>query len=567
MPVSNYVIRRYTPPTCTLEVLAQNSALSRWMGKSVLKQLSFELRFDDPRLPEEQRLAIRGTQDQLEALYTTVTNYVQELLQKSPENFWVSSSKLTESSKVPDAFPTSDFNDSSVETNNPNSFSTQIPGTELQIQPSHHLTHDLFLSSLANQVSGPVIQLSLLQLFDLATALDEYSADVLALPNINSNRSATAVATWIPVAAVIALAVGLTPVTLQYAHSIKQKQQTAKKSSPTPEKIASAPPPSLQLLTPPPSLLLSPDSLPSPPKPPLGSMPLVGSAVPLNPQASPNSTFPTTFGTSIKSNFPLTSQTSPNTTFSQGSRPSFGSTLTVPGTTTAQTFPYSKKGTPPTLGKPQIISLQPNLSHNGTGSTFKKSPQIALQPNGQNRTGLTPNGEIPLSQSGIPSGNFSTASNAYPDANVNPNLATIPNNSSNRINPLNVQPDPLATSENASLIAKLKGTRPNTSTEVATNNRTLFDTAQVAEARDYLKKHWQPPAELKQPIQYSLLVGVDGTIEQILPLGKAARDFIDRSGMPLIGENFVSPNKNGQTSRIRAVLSPDGKVQTFPENK
>jgi len=123
------------------------------------------------------------------------------------------------------------------------------------------------------------------------------------------------------------------------------------------------------------------------------------------------------------------------------------------------------------------------------------------------------------------------------------------------------------TSENASLISKLKGTRRNTSTEVATNTRTLFDTAQVAEARDYLKKHWQPPAELKQPIQYSLLVGVDGTIEQILPLGKAARDFIDRSGMPLIGENFVSPNKNGQSSRIRVVLSPDGKVQTFPETK
>jgi len=537
------------------------------MGKSVLKQLRFELRFDDPRLPEEQRIAIRGTQDQLEALCTTVTNYVQELLQKSPENFWVSSSESTESSKAPDAFSPSDFNDSSVQTNKLNSFSTQMPGTEIQIQPSHHLTHNLFFSSLANQVSGPVIQLSLLQLFDLATALDEYSSDVLALPNIysnSSNSSATAISTWIPVAAVLALAAGLAPVTWQYANSMRQKQQTAKKPTPASVDIALAPSPSLQLLTPPSALLKPPDSLPLPPKPPLGStLPLLGSAVPLAPQTSPNSTFSTS-RTSLKSNFPLTSQTSPNLTFSQGSRQSFGNTLTVPGTT-AQTFPYSKKTAPLTLEKPQI-SLQPN-SQNGTGLTSKKTPNISLQPNSQNGTGLTSQGEIPLSQSGIPSGSFSTASNAYPSANINPSLAAIPNNSSSSSNPFNLQSDPSVTSENASLISKLKGTRRNTSTEVATNTRTLFDTAQVAEARDYLKKHWQPPAELKQPIQYSLLVGVDGTIEQILPLGKAARDFIDRSGMPLIGENFVSPNKNGQSSRIRVVLSPDGKVQTFPETK
>ncbi len=60
MPLSNSVIRRYTPPTCTLEVFAQSSPLSRWMGKTVLKHLSFELRFDDPRLPEEHRVPIRG---------------------------------------------------------------------------------------------------------------------------------------------------------------------------------------------------------------------------------------------------------------------------------------------------------------------------------------------------------------------------------------------------------------------------------------------------------------------------------------------------------------------------
>ncbi|MEM7727604.1 MAG: DUF4335 domain-containing protein, partial [Cyanobacteria bacterium P01_A01_bin.45] len=80
MPLSNTVLRRYTPPTCTLEVWAENSPLSRWTKKSVLKQLSFELRFDDPRLGEAQKMKIQGDHNQLEALCTTVSNYVQELL-------------------------------------------------------------------------------------------------------------------------------------------------------------------------------------------------------------------------------------------------------------------------------------------------------------------------------------------------------------------------------------------------------------------------------------------------------------------------------------------------------
>ena len=49
-----------------------------------------------------------------------------------------------------------------------------MSGTHIHIESSSYLTHNLFLGSLANQTSGPVIELSLLQLFDLATALDEY---------------------------------------------------------------------------------------------------------------------------------------------------------------------------------------------------------------------------------------------------------------------------------------------------------------------------------------------------------------------------------------------------------
>lgn len=566
MPVSNHVIRRYTPPTCTLEVLAQNSALSRWMGKSVLKQLSFELRFDDPRLPEEQRLAIRGNHDQLEALCIAVTNYVQELLQKSPENFWVSFSQPKDPSIAFDASQTKDFNDSSQQTHIFNSHSTQIPGTELYIQPSNRLTHNLFIGSLATQASGNVIQLSLLQLFDLATALDQYSADVLALPNLNTDRSSRSLPAWSPIAALLVLAVGLglTPVTWQYANSIRKKQQTAKKPTPASEKIALEPSPLLNVPPPTPSPLLTPpDSLLSPPpQPPQGSsLPLLGSAVPVTPQTAPVYNFPTTSQTSPKSNFPLTQQTSPHLSVPKASLPSLGSnTLTIPGTM-AQ-IPSSRKTAPFSLQSPQ--SLQPTFRQNGTGLISQASPQ-SLQPNFRhNGTKSISQGGIPLPPSGMSSNGLPSTNSTSPDATkVYPPLATMPNlSSSGSGNLANSQTDPSMPSEN-SLVARLRATRRNTSTEVATG--TLFDTAQIAEARNFLKKRWQPPNQLKQTLEYSLVVGVDGTIEQILPLGKAARDYIDRTGMPLIGERFVSPNKNGQAVRIRAVFGPDGKVQTFPE--
>ncbi|WP_323808706.1 hypothetical protein [Nostoc sphaeroides] len=94
---------------------------------------------------------------------------------------------------------------------------------------------------------------------------------------------------------------------------------------------------------------------------------------------------------------------------------------------------------------------------------------------------------------------------------------------------------------------------------------TLFDTPQVAEAREYLTKRWQPPTGLGQTLEYSLIVSVDGTIERIIPLNKSARDFVDSAGMPEVGKPFVSANKRGQNVKIRVVLTPDGKVQTFPD--
>ncbi|MBD2203939.1 DUF4335 domain-containing protein [Calothrix sp. FACHB-1219] len=545
MPLSNSVIRRYTPPTCTLEVFAQDSALSRWMGKTVLKQLSFELRFDDPRLPEESRFPIRGDRDQLEALCDAVTSYVQQFLHQSPESFWLSFTGPQDSSKVADNCELSDFAASSVPatTKSIKSFPTYLPQTKIYLEPSSYLTHNLFLGSLANQTSGPVIQLSLLQLFDLATALDEYSADIMALPSLENTRSSTVrFPTWAPAAAVLVLGVGLLPITWQYVNNAKPKQQVATKTTTDSSEIALQPSPSSLN---PEASLLPPDNLP--PVPPIGStqpLPVVPTALP----TAPSSTLTNPSATLPNSSFP-TAQTTANSKLPKSNQPSAASSVfgipepTSPTLTANSPFKASTSG--------QQIAIQPNPTANRPGTT--NPAELALPKRRElppsltaNRGSVNPN--VVTTAPPLPTVPNEIASSAKVDGDYNPASTTS------------------TVTTGSTLAERLRNQRQTVSSNQPTSDSTLFDTVQISEARQYLQKRWQPPSGLRQTLEYSLMVNVDGTIERIFPLNKAAREFVENTGMPNIGAPFVSANKAGQNMRMRAVLTPDGKVQIFPEN-
>ncbi len=544
MPPSNSVIRRYTPPTCTLEILAQSSPLSQWMGKTVLKQLSFELRFDDPRLPEERRVPIRGDRDQLEALCDAVAIYIQEILQQSSENFWVSFSGNEDSSKVPHDSELTNFQQPSLPIQTFQSFSSQIPGTKIHLEPGKYLTHNLFLGSLANQGSGPVIQLSLLQLFDLATALDEYSADVMALPSLNKTTPIRRLPAWTPVAAVLVLSVGLLPMTLQYANNRQKQPSTAKKTTSANEELALAP--SLNLPTPQPGIT-PPGSLQS--LPPLGSTsPLTTDSLPQTPLAPPNS--------SLTSTLPPISPLSPQ------------DTLAIPqGTISTQN---SNQQNPASATGNQQIAIQPNLKQNSAGSISPSEIDILkkrdLLPSPSSTTGsLSPNiSAVPPAVPTLPSA-YTPFDPKQLDEKINSSGTVASSRQpSSELSPTSNTSSAVA--DGNSLVNRLRGQSPNpTSTEVATES-TLFDTPQIVEARDLLKRRWQPPTGLTQTLEYSLMVGVDGTIERIFPLNKPAREFVDSTGMPDIGKPFVSANRYGKNLRIRVILSPNGKVQTLPES-
>ncbi|MDB9372176.1 DUF4335 domain-containing protein [Nodularia sphaerocarpa] len=542
MPSLNSVIRRYTPPTCTLEIWAQSSPLSHWMGKTVIKQLTFELHFDDPQLPEERRIPIRGDRDQLEILSDVVTSYVQELLQQPPDNFWLNLSEPQDSSKVSDNLKFTDFQQSLPPTTEIfKSFTSQIPAAAIRLETGSYLTHNLFLGPLANQTSGSVIQLSLLQLFDLATALDEYAADVMALPNLNHNNKVLRLPAWAPIAAVMVLSVGLLPATLQFANNNKQNQpQIATRSEPEELKTALEPSPSVEVPTSP-LALTPPDNLTSsPPLPPLGSDSQIPAAsFPQQPLTSPNSSLFTNSSSSLpsaqdplfifESKVPQMESNARSATSTRISEQQFA-TQPIP----TASIPQSESALP------QRRSLPPSLS--------------------PNRDTLPRISSVPLSVSTNPKNNINQISSPS-DSPVNPPQIE------KTINPSVNVANEADNNINNSLVGRSMSQPLTTTSEELNSGRTLFDTPQVAEARQIFTERWQPPIGFTQTLEYSLIVGVDGKVERIYPLNQAARTFIEDAGMPEIGQPFVSADKYGRNVRIRVVLSPDGKVQTFPENE
>ena len=90
---------------------------------------------------------------------------------------------------------------------------------------------------------------------------------------------------------------------------------------------------------------------------------------------------------------------------------------------------------------------------------------------------------------------------------------------------------------------------------------------QLKEVKQYFQQRWQPPKQLKQTIEYRLIINSDGSIVRIIPIGKASEIFVDRTNIPLMGESFITPSATKGNQTIRLLLSPDGEVETFLESK
>ncbi|MBE9179237.1 DUF4335 domain-containing protein [Oculatella sp. LEGE 06141] len=193
------VLRRYTPPTCTLEIAAKGSPLSRWTDRPVLKQLRFQLSFDDPKLPTEQQVKVRGDRAQLERLCEVVETYIQHTLNQPshvlmPLRFELPSKPVDQ----------------------------DLSSTEagIRLKPKGLLSHELWLGGLATEESGSVVHLSALQLFDLANALDEYTAESLAIPSLGRSNWFSRSSGWARIAAIAVLALGASSVLAKFVMDV-----------------------------------------------------------------------------------------------------------------------------------------------------------------------------------------------------------------------------------------------------------------------------------------------------------------------------------------------------------
>lgn len=484
--MSTAVLRRYTPPTCTLEIVATGSALSRWTDRQVLKNLRFRLSFDDPALPSEQQVQIRGDRPQLEALCDAVSTYVQQILEADAPRTMPALLRLS-----PDTPPLVSFNTtgSAAKTErttlqdetaiappafgsvNGDSSITAAASNGIALHPRGLLSHELHLGSLGTPGSGPILRLSTTQLFDLANSLDSYTSDAVALPTL-AQPAWSKPAGALKAAAALVLAVGATATLARFVTSVSQ---TAPMATSAPE-VSSTAPPAPATVPGVPNQDLTP--LPPPPAGSIATQPFP------SPTALPG-TVPGVENIPVPVAPPGANALPPNPV--------------LPSAPAAQPMPA-----PPTaIARAPQAAPQPAPAN---APFFRSAPSTLRAPTAEEFVG---SGAAPAPEAGIAS------TDAAPSAIARSNQS---------------------------------GSIP-----------------QLQEVQDYFRQRWQPPGTLDQALEYRLVVAPDGTIARIVPLGQLSGDFVDRTGIPLVGDPFVSPLSDGKTALIRLVLSPDGQVQAFLE--
>ncbi len=502
MPLSDLAIKTYTQPSCTLQII-DRSLPSHWRERSRNPQEEFELSFYNVELQEDRQVSIRGDRHQLAELREAVTSYVRHLLESSPERFAALFAAPTHLASETVGASTTQPN--TVAPNPPEvaiattEETTSTPARAIFLQPGNGLSHHLFLEPLATTETGQMIQLSMLQLSDLATVLDEYAADVLAAPvGVRSRRTttpSTPSTAWASIAAMLLLAVGLTAGLVQLLNR-SDEQETAsivRRSRSNGQSTAVQPLPTPQVS--------SPDTLPS------------------------------------------SRTTDPSSSLPSGSVPQPATTL--PGTP----LPPPQTTAIPGITQAPPIPTQPILKQNGGSiprpTGVPETSKVTTLP------GITSPADTPSPPPSL----------ARSEANRNAN----PGNTESASSPTIQQRMRAAVEGRAGETRSVPSRSPGTPPPGESQTTALATTPQLDEVKDYFQQNWTPPAGLSQTLEYSIVLDVDGTIQRIEPLGKAARTYVDRSSLPLIGERFVSPNPSGETPRIRVVLSPNGKVQTFLE--
>ncbi|NEO57515.1 MAG: DUF4335 domain-containing protein [Okeania sp. SIO3B5] len=531
--------RSYTPPTCTLKFTARGLAALKWIG--IPRKQRFSLSFDDPRVSETEHITLRGGRSELDTLHKVVTTYVQEFLSKSPELPLDNENKGEENnSTTTESNSQTKIQEETTEVAEVADAKLSIPnspppinGQSIYLQPRDLLNHDLFLGSLATKESGSFITMSMLQLFDLAIALDECQTDIQTLPQFKSDGEVKPLPEWLQTMILIIISAGLTAsaIKLYDRYAIIRKQQNEPNTIASPPSNSSPTPTSTSTSTPTPTPTVTLSPLPTPPT----NLPTPTIIKP-SPIPTPSPLFPTQNPASPAPNnvppplidFPRPSQNQEN-----------ARTVVIPAPPIIlPPVPVAPPTTPPPIPPPAIpnygVSVQPR-------PPVQPPPNLQIPP--------APNQPLP------PALNRGGGVRPYVD------VSRIPVNVPRSIDlPTLEDVEPVALRDRKPMVdpSENPGRKPK---------YTLFDRIpQVAEVREYFEKSWEPPSDLDKNLQYSLLLNGDGSVKKVIPIGLASVEFYGNTEMPLEEETFVSNIEGDKTAKIRLVLRPDGQVQTFLES-
>ncbi|MGK7925934.1 MAG: DUF4335 domain-containing protein [Spirulina sp.] len=491
------LIRRYTPPTCTLEIMAERSPFARFRGRSLADELRFELRFDDPRKIQEDPPVLRGDREQLDRLCDLVATYVQDFLgQSSPPRLPL----LATASLVAEKSPSASVN--------------LATGTMPHLQPKGLLLHELVLGNLASENSVERVPLSATQLFDLATALDRYSAESDRLPR---SSPFSAVPLWAKVAALLVVAVGAPS-----AIALLGRQ------------------PSVQIATTSESLEEdSPATVSVKPLPPLPESP-----------PAPNPDFPKDLAGRGKVAPPptVTTPVAPKAPF------------VIPG----PPRPLNQSQSSPSSAAPPPEAESDEIPP-GETPTLPNLPAVTTERRERSPEDILETAPLPENFPQSPPENVP----AEPEE-----LAVLPPPQPSRARPSvpsfprAPSPSAVESSESRERTSDRTGSEQSGSGDLEDRARNAkpLEPPRVSQVKSYFQQRWQPPDNLPGTLEYRLHLASDGSLERITPLGEVARTYLDRTPMPQLGKPFVTPASNYQTLQMRLILGIDGSVQTIWES-
>lgn len=222
-------------------------------------------------------------------------------------------------------------------------------------------------------------------------------------------------------------------------------------------------------------------------------------------------------------------------------------------------IPELNEITPPSLPDPQQKTATPKLREPIASITRLPPPPAVETP--KPKPNIPDPADYPLSdvarQSGLDNSvkHKNTNDRQTKSVNINPQTAAKTDV---------LEEIPTATT---SPPAKTNLVKPAQDLAVKSSSNQPNQPSQAEQITAYFENKWQPPAELKQSLEYRLILDRNGSIIRITPLGKAAQLYLNQTNIPVNGEAFISPLTKSQPDIIRLLLNPDGKVQVFTESK